>query len=148
MTFTSQQIRTGNARLLRLAGILEGIPDPTAKMPDGYTVFDMTRYVHSCNAPACALGWWASHRKKGWILSKTCLWWQVWGRDPEEGAVAEFAITMDEAGELFTPYGCGNAGNDPKAAAAYIRDFVARRKAARVAANRFKPRAEVARGEG
>src|SRR5258706_8933085 len=44
MNLTAEQVKNLNI----LADFMDGLNDPT---------FTMTRFVHSCGSPACALGW-------------------------------------------------------------------------------------------
>jgi len=115
----------GNTRLLKLAGILEAIQEG-ATVRTGEPAYNQYKFAHACNAPACALGYWAYNNPKRWawpvIVLKNNSRGVTW-LDARE----EFAISDEEYVNLFGIRGCNNA-EDATAAARYIRDFVAERK--------------------
>lgn len=61
--------KQADARLLKLAGILEALPnDGQDIQPDGEPAFYMGSYQHACGTPACAAGNWAAHNSKRWLF--------------------------------------------------------------------------------
>ena len=135
----SNQRGEGNRKLLRLAKLLEGITPEQAqvRMPDGQTGFTMSVFVHSCGAPACALGWWASAHSKRWKVRENMPVLReiddptIHSRpDTAKSAMIEFDISRAEFDRLFGFFwSCDEAGDNPQKAAAYIRHFVAQRQA-------------------
>jgi hypothetical protein len=123
-------IATGNRRLLKLARLIER-----------RRAYDQSRYAHDCGTPACAWGTAvvntprlmklaASYMKERGHPKRMLEEGILWGANAFSNcnAMDEFAITYAEASELFGNDGCGNAGKNAKKAAAYIREFVKRRK--------------------
>jgi hypothetical protein len=118
-TVTREQ---GMRRLLQLAEILDKAKPHTGGKAQGYC---QRLWAWDCNTPACALGHWAIAHKDRWEYSGT-----VYLKGAQTGsfgsAQLDFAITNDQARELFGTHGCGKAGTNPRQAATYIRAFVAR----------------------
>lgn len=153
----ARKFERGNADLLKLARMLERI-EPDALNKQGETLFTMRVFVHPCGAPACALGQWAARRPSRWamipahehnsfgalrrIVSRvnfggftTFTHYTDDARklsvlEQFDGARVDFCLTQLEAEELFNSDGCDNARTDASRAAEYIRNFVARRRAA------------------
>lgn len=119
----------GNIRLLQLAALLETVED-----------YDQETYYfgpswdnlmnHRCGAPACALGHWAvANGHRGWFNDRGMPARHLaHGSTDEDPEYEEFQLTDSERNELFMFNGCGEAGNDAKAAACYIREFVEMRR--------------------
>lgn len=116
--------REGDRRLLRLAKILDGVPDEV--MPDGKHRYWQGAYQHPCGAPSCALGHWAEANRKRWNLDPPHLKSKSKYPSTFGGCVAEFALRGNEDLDLFSISGCNNAQSGPEAAA-FIRKFVANR---------------------
>lgn len=135
----------GDSRLLALARILDRVPDEPVKKDGKIVGYNQDRVMHDCGAPACAWGWWMYSSKArfkrlamgewrhpiGAITNELAHWGQH--REGErdyvsiDEATKEFGITNAEKVELFSGYGCGDAQTG-KAAAAYIRAFVKKRR--------------------
>jgi hypothetical protein len=122
----------GELKLLELAGIL-----------DHATNYDQRIAFHPNGDPACAIGHWAFHHKDRWfcVLTKdhnSVALKEVIPEGPSVEALSvddlgsyslysilwEFEIRCLDGKILFGESGCGDAGNDPKKAAAFIREFV------------------------
>lgn len=130
--------REGNRRLLELAKILDAADAHHKRCDD--PAYDQTQVLHDCGTPACAFGHWAINNpskymlKAKWnfdrsargdvdlYLASNC---QTFSFEAE--ARRDFKLSMEEADELFGSDGCNKARNG-KAAAAYIRAFVRRRR--------------------
>lgn len=122
----------GNARLLRLADILDAAD--AAHIEKHEPTYDQQRYVHSCGTPACALGHWAAANPDRWYVGVDSQ------GDPDiflraadqmsldDASCAEFCLTSREEARLFGLSGCSHARN-AKDAAAFIREFVRSRDA-------------------
>lgn len=111
----------GEQRLLEMAELVES----------SITTYDQAMYRHACGTPACALGHYIAAHEHEWE-------WEF-GRPYLRGTLQRstasyFGLTVGEMHELFDMDGCGNAGKDNKRAAAYLRDFVARKVRARLTA--------------
>jgi hypothetical protein len=107
------QTAAGMSNLLLLAQILE-----EAHRRD--VPYRQTSHVLDDGAAGCALGAWCAFKGVDWL-----------DLDVEE-VQNDFAITAEEAGELFSGSGCGNAQNAAQAAA-YLRGFASRRSLTRAA---------------
>jgi hypothetical protein len=105
------QIAAGVSNLLLLADILEEARD---------VAYRQASYVLDDGAASCALGHWCAHKGIDWLDLDV------------EDVEGEFALTAQEAGELFSGGGCGNAQTAAQAAA-YLREFAERRRLPRVA---------------
>jgi hypothetical protein len=120
-------IALGNRRLLKLA-----------RQVDRRRRYNQEFFAHACGTPACA---WGTHvintprllkkarkygKEKGHVTDmETNI---LFGINPFDGhAEEEFAISCEQANELFGHEGCGHAGKSAKDAASYIREFVKRR---------------------
>jgi hypothetical protein len=111
-------------RLLNVAKALRESPKPRAfKMAD----------FHSCGTPHCAIGHYAARRDLQQFFQLSRKHWSpmvgVWGATHVPCEIwphyeAHFGITHQQAGELFSYYGCGRA-ETAIAAAEYIERFVA-----------------------
>lgn len=121
-------------RLRRLAAHLETVDERNRKQTEkeaatkpahsrAVFVYDQSKLQHDCGTPACALGEWAAlHQKRGlWRggfaprLSVEC--------GPISSAAKEFNITFEEAVELFSAEGMGQA-KTATAAAKFLRGFI------------------------
>lgn len=128
-------IKRGISKLRRLANILRKV-DASQVMPDGTRSYNQHRWVHECGAPACALGWWASRNPKHWTVTEgAALYYITVDEDGEQrwhspltGAQREFGLNYEDVNELFGDTGCGNAHEDPLAAAEYIERFAKQRE--------------------
>src|ERR1700722_2683753 len=107
------QIAAGVSNLLLLADILE-----EANRRDFGS--RQASYIHDDGAAACALGHWCAYKGVDWLDLDV------------EDVSSDFAITAQEAGELFSGSGCGNAQTAAQAAA-YLREFAEHRCLPRVA---------------
>jgi hypothetical protein len=117
----------GMRRLLQLAEILDKAkPHREGIWP--IAGYHQRAFLWDCNTPACALGHWAVNNQDRWETDGGSVPWLKAGRkfDPHDGAEHDFCLTYLESRELFAGNGCGFAENNPKKAAQYIRDFVAR----------------------
>lgn len=118
---------TGMRRLLKLADILFTADAQHRKSKE--PTYDQTRLRHDCGTPACALGHWASNNRRRWEWEEghyPVLRHESTGETWFD-ATKEFAITYEEADELFEMNGCGRATTG-KEAARYIRGFVKRKQ--------------------
>jgi hypothetical protein len=127
-TLTSEENGTaaGNANLLKLADILDAADALHAER--GEPSYDQTQFAHPCGTPACALGHWGHANPETWKF-QSMGWWRHINAGPNhhfDGAELDFALDACEASELFSMWGCAKA-ETAKAAADYIRAFVARR---------------------
>ena len=137
--YTKTQIKAGNAKLLKLAKILDTADEQ--HMRNDERTYKQSLWVHPCGAPACALGHWAAANPHRYRLVPATV-----GGNPYEDVgtiirkssgeeigvedsitMREFALDASEANDLFGHYGCGGA-KTAQMAAEYIRDFVAGRK--------------------
>lgn len=134
-------------RLLKVAQVVEDRIGEKPWIEDGYKIqrFSMEQYAWSCGTPACALGSYAArtdaqrtfklHSGTADIDGKPC----TFIRRADDNSIHpdgvsyvdqivldHFGIEYEESYKLFSTEGCGNA-QTPKAAAAYIRKFVARK---------------------
>lgn len=110
---------TSNRRLLKAARLVERSRS-----------FDQWRFINKCGAPGCVIGHYALNTK-GWYYDPRSGYAGINGRFFNVIDEADhFGITIVEHRELFDADGCGVAGRSGKRAAAYIRDFVARRREA------------------
>jgi hypothetical protein len=138
-------LAVGNRRLLKLAEILEKVPNTKEK--DGKPKFYMGFFQHPCGSPACAAGWWAHANPKRWtpdvflkrlhpILEK-----RMYTGSSFADLEVEFALNPNsrkhpgllrgvmahweelDVATLFDYWGMGGAKTG-KAAAAFIRRFV------------------------
>lgn len=100
------QIAAGLSNIMLLADILE-----RADRED--RAYGQSSYVLDDGAASCALGHWCAHKGVDWLELDV------------EDVESEFAITAEEAMELFAGSGCGNAQTAAQAAA-YLRNFAAR----------------------
>lgn len=127
----------GNARLLKLAKLLDTADEMHLRKDE--KTYRQGGFVHPCGAPSCALGHYASMFPNRFTLDtfnyygaeidgsiRTKRGGKNVGID-DKLVLREFAISDDEAYELFDVDGCGGA-KTAQLAAAYIRKFVARRK--------------------
>lgn len=62
----------GNANLMRLAKILLSV-EPDARNAVGGSAYDQHHWLHTCGAPACALGYWAANNPQRWVSHKPTL---------------------------------------------------------------------------
>ena len=115
--YTAAQIRTGNRRLLKLAGILDKAD--AKHRAKGEPTYEQDRMVHTCGTPACAAG----HAEADPGLRRAGL--KV---NSYRTFVDFFSIDRAEDDELFGFKGCGKA-QTAKQAAKYIRKFVKNRSA-------------------
>lgn len=121
----------GELRLLEAADLVENS-----------ATYDQNIYVHSCGTPACVLGHYAMAHPEDWgwkwdrpipfLRSAKCGFLRDEGYNAKEADY--FGISLGEIDLLFNTDGCDNAGTDGKKAAAFIRDFVARKVRERLAA--------------
>lgn len=126
----------GDSRLMELAGIL----DQTNHYDQG-TFYMRYPYSRWNTGPGCALGHWLEHR--GYQQSSSLATEIMMMGGAYEWAAHEFCIPdFGQVIALFGGVGCGNARNDGKAAARYIRDFVAKRNAPEIQAVLVGPIAE------
>lgn len=107
------QIAAGVSNLLLLADILE-----EANRRD--LAYRQASYVLENGAASCALGHWCAHKGVDWLDLDV------------EDVESDFALTAQEAGELFSGSGCRNAQTAAQAAA-YLREFAEHRRLPRVA---------------
>lgn len=117
----------GNARLLRLANILDTADQAHAEK--GEPTYYQPKFAHECGTPACALGHWAFNNRKRWTWKNTdsgviCRRKNSPGTGLFESA--EFDLNVYQANELFGNSGCGEAKH-AQDAATYIREFVKNR---------------------
>lgn len=113
----------GNIRLLHLAALLDTVSDY-----DQWTFYYGAAHDR-CGSPACALGHWAAaNAHRGWLNFNGCPARRDRGWLDLDAELKEFHLTQKEADSLFGASGCGRAGNDAHAAAAYIRGFVEKRR--------------------
>lgn len=116
--YTPEQIEEGNERLLTLATYIAR--RQSHLKPNGAKRYDQCELFHDCGTPACALGHafvkFPALYRHG---RKACEFFALKGFRP----AAEWI-------EIFGPHGCGDAKRDWRKAVKYIRDFVARRRAA------------------
>ena len=120
----------GNKRLLLLASILDTADQLHGQR--GEPTYDQQRMTHPCGTPACALGHWAEARRDLWTIDVSLgaplyVHRQTQTYGYVEGAVEDFALTEDDAEELFGEKGCGGAKTAMQASA-YIREFVRKRQ--------------------
>lgn len=143
-------IKEGNERLLQLARILARVP-PYRKTEAGIVGYDQGSVAHACGSPSCAWGWWVYGNKARFKrIVKDSVEYELkyysnasikaaldkWPRPGfgiyvcyQDNAIHEFHLNADQVREIFSAIGCGGAStNGGKAAAAYIRNFVARRQ--------------------
>ena len=126
-------IAEGNARLLRLADILDAADD-AAHIQQHEPTYDQQRYVHQCGTPACALGHWAAANPDRWYIGLDSLGdAHIFCRsndslDLDEASCLEFSLSSREAVRLFGLSGCNHA-RTAKDAATFIRSFVRSREA-------------------
>jgi hypothetical protein len=100
----------GNAHLLRLADILDNVPE------ECYLQHAWT----DCAGAYCAASWWAVHHPERWIFlpqgpvlrDEGCPWFSI---------AKEFDMNAREVSDVFGIYG---GAPSPKEAAAFIREFV------------------------
>jgi len=98
-------------KLLALAAHLE-----TTDKPYSQRMYEM-----------CAMGHYFHEVAKRSFEYQHAVLMTAWGHDAVPPMVLnEFGLTEEQAHELFSSKGCGDAGNDKLKAATYIRDFVAR----------------------
>lgn len=117
----------GKERLLKLAEILDVADAQHRKKKEPTYVQNAT--IHDCGTPACALGHWAAANKRRFKYDRRSGIVALLD-DPENIAVSvigarEFDLSMGQAVELFSGWGCGEA-RTAKQAARYIRTFVKR----------------------
>jgi hypothetical protein len=117
----------------RLLNVARGLRE--SKHPEQ---FRMSAFVSYCGTPACALGHYASRtdlQKSFHLLPNRIALFTVHQTNPkfavglayDSGEVQKhFGITANEAGQLFSAWGCGEA-RTPIAAAEYIERFVRER---------------------
>lgn len=144
---TKVSFEEGNARLLQLADLLETIP---AVHPEGNELrgYDQAEIIHPCGSPACAWGHWLladpvraerifAEAKENFLTGEI----YMAGEDSQEirhrfvytdQAQYEFSLDNYEEIALFSAHGCRGAKTGAEAAA-YIREFVARRVSAEAA---------------
>lgn len=137
-------MKTGDKRLLKLADILEKVPE---RKWDGHASgYYQGAVTHLCGTPSCAWGWWLFGDKRRYArISKadpfmdkddikfTLANWHThlagcrgYVSFMGNAAADEFGLVKPELEELFDGAGCGRAVTG-KQAANYIRKFVARR---------------------
>lgn len=102
------QIAAGVSNLMLLAEILE-------EADRAHLVYRQASYVLDNGACCCALGYWCAYKDIDWLDLAI------------EDIESDFALTPQEAVELFAGSGCGNAQTAAQAAA-YLRRFAARRR--------------------
>lgn len=118
-------------RLTTLAKVLE--KPLLKKLRKSGRRYSQGAFSHPCGTPACALGNYA-HKSEGrfFFEERDRSFMHFNGTGPTtsvfSGAQKEFDITPDEVEELFGGLGCGWA-RTRKQAAAYVRDFIARKEA-------------------
>jgi hypothetical protein len=151
LTKKQKAINLGNRRLLRLRSILlKADALHRRRKEPGYA---QSTFRHECGAPACALGHWAAANPRRWrwrdigvsISNPAPLLRSKRIRHPVDpcglvtqvfaSAMKEFALTDEQAEEIFGGYGCGQGPHSltsitARDAADYIGDFVKCRKAA------------------
>lgn len=106
----------GDSRLMELADIVE-----KARY---YNQMQIWRGPGGDHAPSCAIGYWMAHRGFDIWTSKA-----MTNRFDGlyEYAMQEFHLMHQEAWAMFGTSGCRDAYRDNHKAAAYIREFVAKR---------------------
>lgn len=113
-------------RLRRLAAHLETVDERNRKQTEkeaatkpahsrAVFVYDQSKLQHDCGTPACALGEWAALHQKRWLWRGGCV--------SRRMAAKEFNITFEEAVELFSAEGMGQA-KTATAAAKFLRGFI------------------------
>lgn len=129
MDFSKEQIEAGNKLLEELAVILDTADDVHREHHE--PTYDQAQIVHKCGTPACALGHWAVAHPERWLVNSHGAggWARLIGEkaSPIYSARKEFSLAVDEYWELFSGTGCSRARTSIEAAA-YIRQFVARRR--------------------
>jgi hypothetical protein len=118
-TYTPEEIRAGNANLLKLAEILETAD--AEHQAKGEPPYDQSTYAHHCGTPACAVGHWRAFR--GRIVVPA----QAPHHQSAQVDRDDFALVDMEYYGLFGDFGCGDA-QTAKEAAAFIRTFVDNRE--------------------
>lgn len=108
MTFTREQLFSGNANLLRLADYVE-----QRQSAMGRPSYDQRR-LYTSNGPGCLLG----HKNA------------MYRGDRVFPGKEIYALTASEESDLFSFDGCDNAGTNWRKAVAYVREFVRKRQAA------------------
>lgn len=131
------------ANIERLTKLAEALEKPLPKkVRKSGARYNQTLFHHQCGTPACALGYYAhvSEGRFGFAKQgrgKRALYQFIYYGDSNvyggygsvrSGAVKEFDLKAYEVDELFSDRGCGGARNR-KEAAAYVRDFIARKEA-------------------
>lgn len=113
-----RSIQRGNRNLLDLAAYVERRQRAIPKW--GYNQRVLMHNSLECGAPACLVGH-AIHRGDlpGFHAINSGIDSPIVTR--------KYALTYQEAMELFATTGCDSAGNDWRKAVAYVRNFVARR---------------------
>ena len=130
MTIQKASLALGNRRLLQLAKILD-----KAEQYNQTYYYDTREHEtpgegkHTCNTPACALGWWAATHPKTWTMQYGKVYWRLYPGNAYVAAELEFCLSHNEIESIFGGSGCRNAQSGPDAAA-YIREFVRNRKLA------------------
>lgn len=124
-------------RLLNLADILDAAHERAMEFSMGTWFFNgpLPRAFQraDCGTPACALGHYAAANPNRWETSYDARSAHKWnpvrrdlgGDNSMSHAMEEFGISDDQARELFSANGCGNA-RTAKQAADYVRGFVER----------------------
>lgn len=96
--------------------------------------FNMSSLLHVCGSPACALGYYAAHRKFTAPFRRTYVEYLDGHKEYEAlndwflSAETHFGLTADETVQLFDFSGCGGA-RTPKQVAKYLRKFLAAKEA-------------------
>lgn len=110
---TTESFGRGGENLLLLAQILE--QEDARLQAAGKPTFDQRNHIHDCGTPACPLAHWYAFRGSTWFDCQV------------DEVLEDFELTTGECLELFAPQGCGDA-QSAHDAAAYIRQFVAKRR--------------------
>ena len=123
----------GAPRLLELADILERATkyrqDRWFHAWGEFSGYTNRGYLkHECGTPACALGHWAAANKDRWVsVDGSPVLRDLSSMHPADSTAEDFCINEREHAELFGVNGCGDACDDGKKAAEYIREFVRRK---------------------
>ena len=122
-------------KLLRLASILDAAHE--AHQRKGGPGYNQGLFTHPCGTPACAFGHWAAAHPDRFTTTpcgpvslregpdREPLSFTMLGFNSLRLAALEFDLTYEQASELFSADGCGDATTHQQAAW-YIRNFVAR----------------------
>ena len=102
-----------NEAILKTADVLD-------ELPEGYDVFNMGTYMHSCGTPACIAGYAvAVNDEEAYERCRNGV------SDVHQTAKRIFGLDIQTSGALFVPGGLKPYGATAKEAAKVLRNFVA-----------------------